>query len=408
MRQLKMVDRGELTGLIRQVLGRETVELCDCTIHPIAYGATNPVSGGVYRVIGTARDSSQTIPWSVILKVVRAPEENVGRTLLRRLPGYWPSVFVPTEGLTSPPMFWKREVLAYQSGLLGDLPRGLAAPRCFSVMEKSPTLYRLWLEDIKDTDHERWTLSRYREAARHLGQFNGAYLAERPLPTDRWLASDWMRSWLWCLEQEGGMERVAAAVISDPLMRQVIPHALMDRLRRLWDKREVFLLALDRLPRVLCHRDAFPANLFLRRMPDGREEMVAVDWAFVGVGPIGEDLAPLVAVRAPAEMGLIEAPQLEKAVFEGYVHGLRETGWEGDVRLARLGYAASVALRYGCLTAGVVLLRALDPVTRAVMEERRAQPIDEILEQEVKLFTYALGLADDAESLIWEECTDGG
>jgi hypothetical protein len=134
--------------------------------------------------------------------------------------------------------------------------------------------------------------------------------------------------------------------------------------------------------------------------------MVAVDWAFVGVGPIGEDLAPLVAVRAPAEMGLIEAPQLEKAVFEGYVHGLRETGWEGDARLVRLGYAASVALRYGCLTAGVILLHALDPVTRAVMEERRTQPIDEILEQEVKLFTYALDLANEAEGLIAEECTD--
>jgi len=273
-------------------------------------------------------------------------------------------------------------------------------------VEKSPTLYWLWLEDIEDTDRERWTLSRYREAARHLGQFNGAYLAESPLSTDGWLASDWMRTWLRCLEQEGVMERVAAAVISDSFIQQVIPHALMERLRRLWDKREVFLLALDRLPRVLCHRDAFPANLFLRRMPDGREKMVAIDWAFVGVGPIGEDLAPLVAVRAPADMGLIGAPQLEKVVFDGYVHGLCETDWEGDVRLVRLGYAASVALRYGCLTAGVVLLRALDPATRAVMEERRTQPIREILEQEVKLFTYALDLADEAEGLILEECTD--
>jgi hypothetical protein len=47
-----------------------------------------------------------------------------------------------------------------------------------------------------------------------------------------------------------------------------------------------------------------------------------------------------------------------------------------------------------------LLLRTLDPVTRALMEQRRARSIQEILEQEVKLFTYALDLADQAEGLI--------
>src|ERR1700694_4351985 len=115
---VKMVDREELTSVIRKALRRENTELGVYTIHPISYDAANPVSGGVYRITGTARIWSQTLPWSLVLKVVRAPEARESK------PGYWPSVFLPAEGVASPPMFWKREPLAYQSGLLSDLPRG--------------------------------------------------------------------------------------------------------------------------------------------------------------------------------------------------------------------------------------------------------------------------------------------
>ena len=82
-----MLDRAELTGLIRQMLGPENVELCDYTIHAIAYDATNPVSGGVYRVSGNSRGLAPDDSLVGDSQVIRAPQERVGRMLRRRLPG---------------------------------------------------------------------------------------------------------------------------------------------------------------------------------------------------------------------------------------------------------------------------------------------------------------------------------
>ena len=69
--------------------------------------------------------------------------------------------------------YWQREPLLYRSGLLDDLPGGVAAAHCYAVDEVAPKVFWLWLEDVADADGGTWTLSRYTEVARHLGQFNG-------------------------------------------------------------------------------------------------------------------------------------------------------------------------------------------------------------------------------------------
>ena len=44
-------------------------------------------------------------------------------------------------------------------------------------------------------------------------------------------------------------------------------------------------------------------------------------------------------------VGLDNIHELKKIVFEGYLEGLREAGWQGDPRQARLGFTAS-SVRY--------------------------------------------------------------
>src|SRR6266542_5147924 len=69
--------------------------------------------------------------------------------------------------------------------------------------------------------------------------------------------------------------------------------------------------------------------------------------------PVGSELAPMVA----AGVCLLDAepermPEVDEAVFDGYVDGLREAGWDGARDPARLGFCVSVALRYGLFPAG--------------------------------------------------------
>lgn len=48
------------------------------------------------------------------------------------------------------PIYWKREVLTSQSGLLEDLPGGIVALRWLAIEEWGKELCWLWLEGVQD------------------------------------------------------------------------------------------------------------------------------------------------------------------------------------------------------------------------------------------------------------------
>ena len=64
---------------------------------------------------------------------------------------------------------------AVDQGMLNDLVGDLVAPRCMGIVEYPDKESWLWLEDIGESGDGVWSLERYGLAARHLGQFNGAY-----------------------------------------------------------------------------------------------------------------------------------------------------------------------------------------------------------------------------------------
>ena len=83
-----------------------------------------------------------------------------------------------------------------------------------------------------------------------------------------------------------------------PLLRRWWSDGLADRAERLWAERHALLDLLDRLPQTLVHGDADRRNFFARRAPTGRDETVAIDWAYAGVAAVGEDLVNLVVASA--------------------------------------------------------------------------------------------------------------
>jgi hypothetical protein len=373
--QLAAIDQATLTPLVQSALGSKTVEVMDWDYERLHGGAG--AGNAIYRFSGQGRDQGQTVPWSLILK-----------TLQPQVPGDDPSAW----------NYYKREAVAYQSGWLDDLPGGLAAPRCFDIIERPDGTCWIWLEDVRDEIGPHWPLEHYGLVARHLGQFNGAYLVDLPLPSWPWLSSGWLRQVI---------ENSASAL---PLLRDSLDHALIRRWMpgdaahryfRLWEERGVYLDALDRLPHTLCHFDIFRRNLFARRTAGGDHQTVAVDWAFVGKGALGEDLVPLVLASIMFfEVGLDQAQALEEIAFEGYLKGLRDVGWRGDPRQVRLGYAAAASLRYKFNDAGRWLAVVLNEDLHPMILQMWGMPIEKVIDHTAQLASIFDRLADEARELM--------
>ncbi len=138
------LTRELLAGPLRQALGSDTVALDTWECAPVRGGGSGH---GVFRITGAGHDRGQACSWSMILKVFTAQDNSN----------------VPT-GLS----YWRREPLAYQSGLLAALPRGLSAPRCFGVVEPAPDVCGIWLEDLGDAPAQRWTRDDYYSDCLHL------------------------------------------------------------------------------------------------------------------------------------------------------------------------------------------------------------------------------------------------
>jgi hypothetical protein len=161
------------------------------------------------------------------------------------------------------------------------------------------------------------------------------------------------------------------------LVRRAFPPDKVDALLRRWEQREEFLDALDGLPQTLCHFDAFRRNLFARTDAQGRAETVAVDWAMVGLGAIGEELRSLVgSTLAWREVDLRQWKDLDRIAFEGYLEGLQDTGWRGDPRHVRFGKTAKYAMR-GLENLAYDLPVLLDESQYAEFKQRWNMPIEE-------------------------------
>jgi hypothetical protein len=370
---IQRIDQVTLTPLVQRALESATAEVTDWEASLISGGAGSMGidASGVYRVSGHGRDQGRTLPWSLILKVAASSAHG------------------------GDPDGGAREWYAYQSGLLGDIPGGLVAPRCLGTVAQPDGALWTWLEKISDTHGPHWPLARYGLAARHLGQFNGAYLTGRSIPSWPWLSTGWLRGWVAQRAPEIATLRQHR---EHPMVRLVYPGTLADEVLQLWEERNTFLDALDQLPQTLCHLDAFRRNLFAHRTPDGRDQTVAIDWAFMGQAALGEELVPLVlASVAFFGVELSELQELEEIAFRNYLEGLHDVDWHGDPRIVRLGYVAAAALRY---TFPIGLNLLLDASGVAWMEHLFGRPITEVADCLVGVQQFTLGLVDEARALL--------
>ena len=359
---LQAIDRETLNPLVRKVLNSEAVEVTAYKIGPLTAEKRN-----VFRAAGQGRGKGETVTWSLVLKVVgRGPDGT-------------------------------REARAIASGLLSDLPKGIVAPRCFGVEEHEYGFW-IWLEDVVGEVGQPWPLDRYSLAARHLGQFNGAYLVSRPLPTEPWLSRGWLRE---VVASYAPLIAQLRSLLNHPRLPHAFPGGSADDLLRLWENREVLLDALDQLPKTFGHLDAAPSNLFARRDANGAEQTVVIDWQGAGVAELGHELAPLVFfILDWARVDRTEAGELDECVFDGYLRGLQDAGWQGDPRTVRFGYAASLALRFGLRSIGRMLRYVLDERQHSWTGPVGEMTTEELMDHSAIVQRFLLGRADEARELL--------
>jgi hypothetical protein len=370
-----------LATVVGRLLHEPNVRLLDWDIVSAHGGYTHSLTGGVYRLSGLAETGNGRSPWSLILKVVNAPENPTGLDNAH---------------------YWKREFLAYQSGLLDYLSDQLVAPRCLLAQDMTAVSYWLWLEDAAgkpgDELGDEWPLAHFEVAGRHLGQFNGRYLDPNNHPSYPWLSRNWLRAWL---QDYAHLPALLAedATWSHPFVHNIMPITYRERLLQLWQDQEKLLQALQDLPQTLCHLDAFRPNLFAR-YHSGLEETVIIDWDKTGFGAVGEELGGMV----PASMiwfrvDAVDARAFGELAFKGYMQGLRQASWQGDEPLVRLGFTASAALRWGI--PGVFWLKGtVDSDYAEMWVDWWHRPIHEMLPQWVLVTGYLLDLADEARDLL--------
>ena len=282
------------------------------TFETLTHNRSNAATGGIWRVRGGSGPR--------VLKIAQAGTDDP--TL------QWSTSTEPTHF-----NYWRRESLAYRSGLVASVyaGAGLRGPRLLDAVDRPDGSVALWLEDVSGEPGATWTIAELRSFAERLGAAQAAWVG-RPLPYP-WLSKRWLHQYA---------ERRPLSAPTDwdaPLVAAAWPADLRAGLARLAANREALLAVADRCPRTLAHLDVWPMNLILA--DDGP---VLLDWAFIGDGAVGEDISNVI-IDSVAD-GLVPVSRLDdvaEAAIGGYMAGIADLI---DAETVRRGVYATGAAKY--------------------------------------------------------------
>lgn len=272
------MDQQELPlAVVRAVAGRRDARAVETSESPIVTGTIGAATASVTRVSGVLSSGAGEKPFSVIRKTFRP------------VPSGW---HVESAGDPRHWAYWRREPLAYASGvLINPLGAGLVAPYCYEVIDDV-----VYLADVVGPP-ERADVAAYRL---------GTWHASAPVPEAAWLACDQLGQRVAVTDLDWSTVDAPAGIVAT------------------WERRHDLLKALGSVPTVLCHGDFHPGNL----IDTGSDTTTVLDWGTLGTGPAGADLAHLA-------LATLTDP------FAPYLEGLQgKVGAEE----AHLGYSVTLAL----------------------------------------------------------------
>lgn len=305
----------QLNFCVRQIFGEPEVEIVTFSCEDLDYKTPNFTTAGIFHLHGLATIHHEQHPWSIILKIIKSDSTEKDDPEHHN--------------------YWRREALVFKSKILDELPSAIYAAKCYLVEEQADGTVWLWMERIEgEYAHSK---EQFDYVAEQLGRFNGAYLTGKKIPDEPWICRSWLKSW------------TTSSKMYAPNIENYFNQIHSDHIRNLWTWFQDFSNQMDRnlrtlnnLPQILAHQDLSQMNMLLT--PNGG--LVWIDWQFMSISGLGEDLGKMFGVNM--SLGVIPThryKEYKESLFQFYLKGLRDTGWNGDQSLARYGYCLSTALR---------------------------------------------------------------
>lgn len=365
------LDRPDLERAVGRAVSSYDVEAIDPHLR------IHSVTGGVYRVRGSTDEGTA---FSLVVKVVRHGVDGTPD-------GLWLS-----GADVGHRNYWKREWLAFDSGLLAGLPGRLRAPGTRLTTQTADGDCWVWMDDVGGRTGKALTLDDYRTIGFALGTTQGSYAAgATALPDQPWLSRRWLHGWV---EASAPMaENIGDdSVWGDPRLAPL--RSLRERAAEVWSRREELLATVEMLPLTVTHYDFWPANVFVT--DDGG--VIAIDWSQIGLGGLAQDLDQLTLDPVWMQVWPDADPRrLERMVLAGYADGLRASGLDVDESALWQWYAAAAGVRYVPMLGGQPRTAA-DPAAASEQERRFGLPYATIaankaraIERAVELGELALG-----------------
>ena len=276
---------------------------------------------GFLKVKGRAMISDGTVDWSAVIKVMDVETD------------------VQFDGSQGSFASQHREIEAYESGFFDQLDGDLRAAPCHGIT-RTGEVAMLWLEDLSDSVPHPWDRDEFLMSARATGVFNGSWPESRA-PEGEWLERGFMtnRPMFW-----SGNPRINS--IAEPENKQIAAElgalsgvATIDQMPSEFVE---VANSLTGLPRVVSHNDLHSRNAFFRNEESG-PVIYLIDWASVGLGPVGLDGGTLAGGGLLwTEKEALLSAEIEEQMFGEYLRGLTDSGYSYKRDQVRLGYLSNI------------------------------------------------------------------